>query len=280
MFMGQGSAFWPVLGEPLSQFFGITEQYIKETADLLDILTWHYYPQQSRRGPIASRRANPSRLLNTDNLDEVKIWANKMITWKNQSRPELPIWMGETGNAQFGGEPGISDKYIAGLWWLDQLGTLALLDHKVVVRQTLTGMNYGLLDDEKYYPRPDYWNSYLWKKLMGRFVYKVIKKGNNSNKLRIYTHLTPTNKVGQYTVLAINLDHENKALLSLPEIKENRLKIYSISTDNIFGDQVFLNNQELKIDNFKDVFNSVEYSKLGKIEITINPLSYTFISFY
>ncbi len=277
-FMGQGSAFWPVLGEPLSIFFGITEEYTKKTSDLLDVLTWHYYPQQSRRGPIASRRAKPSRLLKPENLDEVKIWANKMISWKNESKPDLPIWMGETGNAQFGGEPGVSDKYIGGLWWLDQLGTLALLDHKVVIRQTLTGMNYGLLDDENYNPRPDYWNSYLWKKLMGNYVYKVGKKGKYSDKLRIYAHLTPTNKVGQYTILAINLDHRKRAILAIPELNENTLKIYSISTDDILGDKIFLNNKKLTVNNFNELFNSVNFTTLEKNEITINPLSYNFIS--
>ena len=280
MFLGQGSAFWPVIGEPLSLFFGITKEYINKSGMLLDIFTWHYYPQQSRRGPVASRRANPSRLLNPENLDEVTYWGNKIISWKNEINPDLPIWMGETGNAQFGGEPGISDKYIGGLWWLDQLGSLALLSHKVVIRQTLTGMNYGLINDKNYEPRPDFWNSYIWKKLMGTSVYRVNKNGRNSEKLRIYAHSTPSGKMGQYTVLAINLDHEKSAILSLQELNGYKYKIYSITTDDIFGEKIFLNNREMNLSDYEEVFNNVDYTKTDPAEIRINPLSYSFISIY
>ncbi|NIP31513.1 MAG: hypothetical protein GTO02_18415 [Candidatus Dadabacteria bacterium] len=113
---------------------------------------------------------------------------------------------------------------------------------------------------------------------MGNYVYKVGKKGKYSDKLRIYAHLTPTNKVGQYTILAINLDHRKRAILAIPELNENTLKIYSISTDDILGDKIFLNNKKLTVNNFNELFNSVNFTTLEKNEITINPLSYNFIS--
>lgn len=69
-FAGQGSAFWPLLGEPLSALYGYLPGYLARSGALVDHVSWHYYPQQSRRGPIASRRAYPSRLLDPKNLDE------------------------------------------------------------------------------------------------------------------------------------------------------------------------------------------------------------------
>src|SRR5690606_11187486 len=109
---GQGSAFIPVLGEPLSFFFGFLPSYLMQVGDLPDVVSWHYYPQQSRRAPAASRRACPSRLLDAANLDEAAYWAGKMDLWRKRWSPGRSLWLGETGNAQAGGEPGVSDTYI------------------------------------------------------------------------------------------------------------------------------------------------------------------------
>jgi heparanase 1 len=51
---GQGSAFWPVLGEPLGPFFGFLPEILGQAGDVVDLVGWHYYPQQSHRGPILS----------------------------------------------------------------------------------------------------------------------------------------------------------------------------------------------------------------------------------
>jgi hypothetical protein len=38
------------------------------------------------------------------------------------------------------------------------------------MRNTLTGSDYGLLDEETFNPRPDFWAALLWHRLMGRIV--------------------------------------------------------------------------------------------------------------
>jgi heparanase 1 len=134
---GQGSAFWPILGETLSLLFGYMPRYLRRSAGLVDVIMWHCYPQQSRRGVMAVRRAYPSRLLDPKNLDEAGHWAQEIGEWRRRYAPGKPVWLGETGNAQFGGEPGLSDAYLGGLWWLDQLGLMACCGQEVVVRQTL-----------------------------------------------------------------------------------------------------------------------------------------------
>ena len=115
---------------------------------------------------------------------------------------------------------------------------------------------------------------------MGTNVYNVNKNGRNLEKLRIYTHSTPSSSVGNFTVLAINLDHENCMVLSFPELNGYKYKIYSITTDDIYGEKILLNNKEINQSNYANLINDVDFTKSNPVEIKINPLSYTFISFY
>ncbi len=110
---GQGAAFWPILGEPLQFFYAFTEAYLKNAGEQTDTVSWHYYPQQSRRGPIASRRGHPAQLLDPDKLDDVACWAERIIQYRDAFAPGKPIWLGESGNAQFGGEP----RCFGSLYW-------------------------------------------------------------------------------------------------------------------------------------------------------------------
>jgi heparanase 1 len=41
---GQGAAFWPLVGEPLSLIFGFTPKYLRRSGGTTDIVSWHYYP--------------------------------------------------------------------------------------------------------------------------------------------------------------------------------------------------------------------------------------------
>jgi heparanase 1 len=280
-FAGQGSAFWPLLGEPLSLFYGYMPGYLARSGARVDHVSWHYYPQQSRRGPIASRRAYPSRLLDSRNLDEAGYWADKLKQWRDQYAPGKPIWLGETGNAQFGGEPGLSDAYLGGLWWLDQLGLLARKDHAVVVRQTLSGSDYGMIDDQTLEPRPDYWNSLLWKRLMGTRVYATQTSDEPSGKLRIYAHATANDEANSVTVLAINLDDRRDAIVSFPQFGSRARRIYTLNAPDLFGGTIQLNDRELKLVNDQTLpeLKGIEHDPASPPAITLHPLSYAFIVF-
>ncbi|URD73124.1 heparanase-like protein [Musa troglodytarum] len=97
--------------------------------------------------------------------------------------------------------------------YLDQLGMVSRLHHKVFCRQTLIGGNYGLLDHDTFVPNPDYyrstssssssWNSaLLWHRLMGAGVLEASHDG--PAHLRSYAHCSK-NTPGGVTLLLINL---------------------------------------------------------------------------
>ena len=203
---GPASAYWPVIGEPLGFYFGSMENLIPELKNELDIITWHYYPTQSFRCPVAIRRMDKDDLISPKYLDEVSVWAKELKHARDKYAPKSELWLGETGSAQCGGEPGVSDQYINALWWIDQLGQLAKLDHKVVIRQNLIGADYALLNADGT-PRPDYYASLLWKKYMGQNVLKV-NFDNEDSPLRFYSHCS---RFGNGAVLlALNLTNEKQ----------------------------------------------------------------------
>ena len=281
MLAGQGSAYWPVLGEPLGFFFGYMPEYLEKAGDMLDLVTWHYYPQQSRRGTVASRRATPSRLLDPRYLDEAAYWAGKIAEVRHRYASNKPLWLGETGNAQFGGEPGVSDVYIGGLWWLDQLGLMARHEHEVVVRQSLTGMNYGLIDEDGLVPRPDYWNSLLWVRLMGSRVYEPQIDGENVDRLRVYAHASALDEHEFVTILAINLDPQRDAVLSFPSFPNSRYELYAITAPDVLGTSILLNGKPLVLVSDETLPEIKGEWQEGQVvpQVTINPLSYAFIRF-
>jgi heparanase 1 len=238
---GPASVFFPLLGEPMFEWFGFLPRALEGGGGALDILTWHYYPQQSRRCPVATRRAEPGRLLSPAELDEGERWAAELRQLRDRFAPRARLWLGETGHAQCGGEPGLSDRYASGLWWLDQLGQAARGGHDVVVRQTLVGSDYGLLDGRTLRPRPDYYNSLLWRKFMGHTVLDVHLAAGNPH-LRAYAHCSPD---GRGVSLLVQNQHPTQParfeLRDAPATTER----YGLSAPALDSDELWVNDVPL-----------------------------------
>lgn len=66
----------------------------------------------------------------------------------------LEFIAGETSSAWGGGAPGLSDRYVASFIWIDKLGLGAQLGLDVIVRQTLCGGSYALVDCKTFQPNP------------------------------------------------------------------------------------------------------------------------------
>jgi heparanase 1 len=212
---GLGTAFWPVMGE----WRPFSADFLARAGQQLDIVTWHYYPQQSHRCPIATRRAHPGTMATAAQLADVERWADFVETNTREHAPAASVWLGETGGAQCGGEPGVSNTFADALWWLDELGRLARRGEKVVVRQTLSGSDYGLVDDRTLAPNPSYWASWLWRRLMGKRVFAA-SIDPPAPALRAYAHCLRDDAGGDggpaTAVLLVNLDPTATTTVSLP----------------------------------------------------------------
>lgn len=241
---GPSSAYWPSIGELVEMY----EPFMQMGGgDSLDVVTWHYYPTQSERGGILRTDPwEPGILLRPGHLDVALTWADEVAKHRDMHAPGTPIWLGESGHAQFGGQPGASDRFEGTFWWLDQLGALARRNVQVSVRQTLSGSNYGLIDDVTLDPRPDYWASVLWQRLMGERVLDVTRS-EVDDYVRVYAHCTE-GPPGAVAVLVINLLEDENVRLKVGGIESERKEIYTLSSDALDSADIMLNGTVLRDD--------------------------------
>ena len=84
-FGGVSSAYWPKLGEVTKVYPGFLQM---GGADLIDVITWHYYPQQSERGgSVVSDPWERGLLLEPERLDTALKWADEIADYRDRARP-------------------------------------------------------------------------------------------------------------------------------------------------------------------------------------------------
>jgi len=239
---GTSGAYWPSIGELIPMYGPFMEM---GGGDSLDVVTWHYYPTQSERGGVLrTDEWERGILLDPEALDIALKWADEVIGYRDAYAPDLPVWLGESGHAQFGGQPGASDAFEGTFWWLDQLGALARREIQVSVRQTLSGSNYGMIDDVTLEPRPDYWASVLWRRLMGQRVLDV-GRTEVDDLVRVYAHCS-YQRPGAVTVLAINLDAKNDVRIEIDGLSSSDKELYVLTSDALDSSDLMLNGTLLR----------------------------------
>lgn len=273
-------AFWPSLGE----LRPVLNDILAAGGASIDVVTWHFYPQQSRRCPIAVQPAGPEVLLDPRRLDEAATWAAFVEDRRDAHAPGTPVWLGETGNAQCGGEPGVSDAFAGSLWWVDQLGLVARRGQPVMVRQTLSGSNYGLLDDATLRPNPDYWASWLWRRLVGTRVLDA-RRVAGSTRVRAYAHCAATSAPGRQsgavTGVLVNLDPTASVTVALRGLDASPADVYAVTADALTAREVRLNGSALAAAEDGTVPapapRRIDPTCTGVVTVELAPASYAFV---
>ena len=117
-------------------------------AQLLDVLTWHFYygPGSSRpHGLNASSFSQPSTL---DRFLHAATTAQTLAASPQGRDKFQDLWVGETSSTYGGGTANASAGFVAGFMWLDKLGLAANLGHKVVCRQVFAHSKYSVIGED------------------------------------------------------------------------------------------------------------------------------------
>jgi len=217
-----------------------TEEIYQFMEPAVDALSYHYYGGLSLRCaagvglplPQVSQALAPQWLEGTGNS------ADFYGALRDRVEPGKPLWLTETAETACGGNPWAST-FIDSFRYIDQLGRLARRSVQTVMHNTLVASDYGLIDEDTFEPRPNYWAALLWRQLMGNVVLDAGEQPNAHTY--VYAHClrdTP----GGVAVVALNIHRDNTSQLVLSDVA----KRYTLSAeDSLETLSVLLNGETL-----------------------------------
>jgi hypothetical protein len=218
--------------------FAYIEQYINNTCGDLLGYTYHSY-------------VNREDLLTPEGLDEQLKESSRFDKAVRNGCPGARIAAGEIGPHNNGGIPGYPGAFLGSFWYLDALGSLAVLNHQPFFRQSLVSSGYGLLLEKSLDPTPDYWLALLHSRLVGGEVYRA---NSSTEYFRVYSHNSLTSSsddAGGRAYVYLNLHNETvevKFPSSSSSSHSQNLDLYALTADDLKDQSVMLNGAKLELD--------------------------------
>ncbi|HEY4011314.1 MAG TPA: hypothetical protein VGM11_14260 [Acidobacteriaceae bacterium] len=228
------------LGTRMPGFIATPKLLHAMTPSEIDVFSYHSYSGASQRcaaqhmpGTAEQDALSEAWLARTD---DILSFYRKL---RDQFAPGKPLWLTETAETACGGDPWAST-FLDSFRYLDQLGRLAKGGVKVQMYNTLAASDYGLLDENTYAPRPNYWAALLWHRLMGT---TVLDSGLPlEHGLHVYAHCM-ANQPGGVTLLVIQNDQPAAHALRVPA----GARRYTLSAPRLDGEDVLLNGAPLSL---------------------------------
>ena len=192
-----------------------------------------------------------------------------MPTFETASTPAVHLGSPKTADAACGGNPWAST-VLDTFRYLVQHAGLAQHGVKVIMHNTLAGSEYGLLYENTFTPRPNYWVALLWRKLMGSTVLDPhIPEGENAY---VYAHCLRDHP-GGVVLLIVNADQQRTYDITLRSESER----YTISAATLQDTSVRLNGNLLKLGSGGDLPQlQGQLTRAGRLSFA--PSSITFLS--
>lgn len=234
--VGEGTALVPSFMHPVK-----SDDILAATGSVFDGVSYHSY------GAISNRCAamGPSLTTNSEAaLSEAWLAKPERIeefyaAVRDRFEPGKPLWLTETAQTGCGGDRWAST-FLDSFRYLNQLGGLARRGVQVQMYNTLASSDYGLLDENTYEPRPNYWAALLWRKLMGT---TVLDAGSSpAANLHVYAQCL-RNYPGGVALLVINADRAQAISLEVPRSSER----YTLTAHDLQDAHVQLNGVTLEL---------------------------------
>lgn len=205
----------------------------------LDAFAYHFYPKVSERcgSPEGPEIALTAEYLSR--IDETKAYYEGL---RDQVASDAPMWVTETAQAACGGDRWAAT-YRDIIRYVDTLGRLSTGDGDVVFHNTLAASDYGLIDEDGFEPRPNYWAAVLWARLMGPEVLAV-DDTTPVEDLTVYARCRAGDEPGA-TFAVINASADQTRTVA---VASGTAEVYALTSDDLDGTTIQLNGTELVAD--------------------------------
>jgi len=136
------------------------------------------------------------------------------------------------------------------------------------MHNTLAASDYGLLDQNTFEPRPNYWATLLWRKLMGTTV--LDPQISVAANTYLYAQCLKGEREG-VTLLIINADRQHSVELVLPTASER----LTLTAEKLEDSTVELNGKPLRLTSSGDLpqFGG-EPVKAGRVSFAPTSITY------
>jgi heparanase 1 len=270
IFLGPGSVGEGPFAMPMGGGVLKSEDLLHAAGPVFDVFSYHLYAAASERCASmgASSQTTAAAALSQDWLSRPKKIGEFYADLRDRFEPAKSLWITETADAACGGNPWAST-FLDSFRYLVQHASLAQRGVKVIVHNTLASSDYGLLDENTFAPRPNYWAALLWRRLMGATV--LDPHTSPIPNVYVYAHCLQ-NRPGGVTLLVINADRQRVHEITLPSVAER----YMLTAKQLQDTTVQLNGKTLELNRDGDLPQLLgQPTRAGHISFA--PASITFL---
>jgi len=271
LFLGPGSVGEGPFAMPMAGGVLKSEDLLHAAGPVFDVFSYHLYPATSERCSSmgASAQTTATAALSQDWLSRPAKIGEFYADLRDRFEPGKSLWITETADAACGGNPWAST-FLDTFRYLVQHASLAQRGVKVIMHNTLASSDYGLLDENTFAPRPNYWAALLWRRLMGATV--LDPHTSPIPNVHVYAHCLQ-NHPGGVTLLVINADRQQVHEITLPSDAER----YTLTAKQLQDTSIELNGKTLQLNRDGDVPQFLGQSTRAG-HISFAPTSITFLA--
>ena len=247
LFLGPGSVGEGPFAIPMAGGVLKSEDLLHAAGPVFDVFSYHLYAAISQRCATmgASSQTTAAAALSQDWLSRPEKIGTFYADLRDKFEPGKSLWITETADAACGGNPWAST-FLDTFRYLVQHASLAQRGVKVIMHNTLASSDYGLLDENTFVPRPNYWAALLWRRLMGATV--LDPQISPTPNLYVYAHCL-RNHSGGVALLVINADEHQIHEITLVSEAER----YTLTAKQLQDREVQLNGKTLQLNSDGDV---------------------------
>ena len=180
----------------------------------LDTFSYHYYNGVSERmrAMMPSAFTPAEGAMSEEYLGAAAHTARCFASYRDRYAPGGEMWVTESGDAGAGGHTWAST-YLEVPRTLNEYADFSTVTRGVIFHNTLASSDYGWLKHGTFVPRPSYFATLLWNRIVGDTVYATGEKLREG--AHVFAHSRKDGKDG-YVYLVINTSWTEKTTVELP----------------------------------------------------------------